>query len=136
MLKTVIISLLLIVTSLFSEKIAEHHTSGFMFSNKVELHVFDDPSLDGVSCYYTESGMKSSFGENSEIPFYCIQFNNITGILENKTDLTKDVKDTFFENMGIDRVYDKKRNSLIYFSYGKKKKLFKNAISVIQIKKF
>jgi|SaaInlStandDraft_4_1057021.scaffolds.fasta_scaffold101417_1 CreA protein len=119
---------------------AEHlhtvKTSGIMFKDSIEVHVFDDPTIGGVSCYYTMPKRSMSFEDQTNSSISCRQVGRITGELVTKSHLMKASKGLFVKSLVIDRVYDSTRHVLVYLTYTKKMygDNASNSISVVPIR--
>lgn len=97
-------------------------------NDKLATYAIDDPSVDGVSCYFTvpeKGGLTGALGfaeEVSDISLACRQVGPIK--FKEKTDQGSTVfserRSFFFKRMQIVRGCDPKRNTLVYMVYSDK----------------
>lgn len=118
--KRIIIGLMLLVGILGAEQIGSVTTSGFMFKDKLNIVVFDDPYIHGVSCYVTMPSKTMSFEDQTNSAISCRQVGDISGDIKSQRHIFTKSKSVFFKHLSMDRIYDKKRNVLVYFSYTEK----------------
>ncbi len=97
-------------------------------SDKLATYAVDDPSVEGVSCYYTvpeKGGISGALGvaeEVSDVSLACRQ----VGPVKIKDKLTQgdvmfsEKRSFFFKHMQIVRGCDAKRNTLVYMVYSDK----------------
>lgn len=121
-----------------ADKLYEVKTSGIMIKDSLEVHVMDDPTIDGITCYYTLPKRSLSFEDQTNTSISCRQVGRINGNLTSKKNVMSASKSWFFKSLKMDRIYDKKRNVLIYVTYTKKLAgdNASNSISVVPIKKY
>ena len=132
--KKIVLSLSLIVSVATAETIATIKTSGVFIKDKLEVQAFDD---GGVTCYISMPKRALSFEDQTDSSISCRQ----TGII-NKSQLVSQKsifsakKGLFVKSVHMDRIYDKKRNVLIYASYTSKLSgdNANNSVSVVVIK--
>jgi len=110
----------LIPTSLFAETIGEVETSGMLFKDTVTVEAFDDPTIEGVTCYTTvhDRGLPWSEG-SSAVSLACRQTGNIKGNLVSMRNVFSRDKNIFFKTTVVDRFWDEKRRVLVYLTYTK-----------------
>ena len=97
-------------------------------NHKIVVEAFDDPKVEGVSCFISRSrtgGIKGSLGiaeDTSDAAITCQQ----TGPVRFREDL-KDGEEVFsqrasimFKRIQVVRFQDKKRNALVYLTYSDK----------------
>lgn len=97
-------------------------------NDKLATYAIDDPSVEGVSCFFTvpeKGGIAGSLGfaeEVSDISLACRQVGPIK--FKEKTDQGSTVfserRSFFFKRMQIVRGCDAKRNTLVYMVYSDK----------------
>lgn len=126
---------LIMSSVVYAEKLYTAKTSGIMIKDTIEVHVFDDPDIGGVACYYTLPKRAMSFTDQTDSSLSCRQIGPITGHLTTKKSIVNKSKSPLFKTMVMDRVYDAKRNVLIYLTYTKKMDgdNASNSISVVPI---
>ncbi len=97
-------------------------------SDKLATFAVDDPSVEGVACYYTvpeKGGLKGAFGlaeEVSDISLACRQYGAIKfkeRVAQGDT-VFSERRSIFFKHMQIVRGCDAKRNVLVYMVYSDK----------------
>ena len=97
-------------------------------NDKLATYAIDDPSIDGVACYFTvpeKGGVAGALGfaeEVSDISLACRQVGPIK--FKEKTGqgdvLFSERRSFFFKRMQIVRGCDSKRNTLVYMVYSDK----------------
>jgi len=112
-------------------------------NHKIVIEAFDDPEIDGVSCWLSRpktGGISGSLGlaeDPSNGAIACRQIGpiNINGELENGEKVFNKRTSLVFKTMQVVRFHDKKRNTLIYLVYSDKviEGSPKNSISVVPI---
>jgi CreA protein len=105
-----------------AEVVGSVTTKGFLFKDGVEVHAFDDPTIDGVTCYVTMAKRKATSWlseEPSDSSLACRQTGPITGKLTNSDNVFSRDRNIFFKKTLVTRMYDKKRNVLVYLVYTK-----------------
>lgn len=112
---------LLIANTASAERLFSVETSGFMFKDKINVEVFDDPTIDGISCYIALPDKALSFDDQSDTSLACRQVGPIDKTaLRNENDVFSKSKGIFFKSMRVDRYWDASRNVMVYISYTKK----------------
>lgn len=119
-----------------TEKIHSAKTSGLFVKDSLEVHAFDDPDVPGVVCYYTLPKRSLSFEDQTDTSLSCRQVGPITGEIESERHIMKASKNWMFKNLRMDRVYDEKRNVIVYVTYTTKMEGDNagNSISVVPIR--
>ena len=92
---------------------------------KLATYVLDDPTIGGVSCYFTVpeiggwSGWAGFAEERSETSLACRQTGPITikAKFEQGEEIYRQRRSLFFKKMQIVRGCDAKRNVLVYLAY-------------------
>lgn len=120
-----------------AERIAKIETSGLIFKDSLEVHAFDDPYIDGVTCYVNLPKRTLSIEDQSNTSISCRKVGEISGTLKSRQKIFKQKKSWFIKSLYIDRIYDRKRNVLVYVSYTKKLSgdNASNSISVVALNK-
>lgn len=114
-------------------------------NHKIVVEAFDDPEVEGVACWLSRAktgGIKGSLGlaeDTSDAAIACRQI----GPIKIKSDLEPgEAEEVFtkrtslvFKSMQVVRLYDKKRDTLIYLVYSDKviDGSPKNSVSVVPI---
>ncbi|WP_338849326.1 CreA family protein [Massilia sp. W12] len=94
-------------------------------SHKVEVQVFDDPKVAGVSCYLSRSktgGITGALGlaeDKAEASVACRQVGEIrfNGNIPPKEEVFSERASLIFKHVRVVRMADAKRNALIYLVY-------------------
>lgn len=111
---------MLCCSNVYSEQLGKISTSGLVFKDYLEIHAFDDPNISGITCYVTAPKRSLHFVDQTDSSISCRKTGKIIGNLVSKSKIFKQKKSWFIKSMFVDRIYDKKRNVLIYISYTKK----------------
>lgn len=93
--------------------------------HKIVVEVFDDPLVQGVSCYVSRAktgGVKGAFGlaeDPSNFSVNCQQTGAITfaSPLPETQSVFKEGASLIFKHVQVVRMVDAKRNTLVYLSY-------------------
>lgn len=96
--------------------------------DEISIDVFDDPKIDGVSCYISRAnkgGIKGALGlaENtSDASIDCSQVGPISWKekLKDGEQVFKERRSMGFKKLQVVRFWDQKRNTLIYLVYSDK----------------
>lgn len=97
-------------------------------NHKVCVLAYDDPKVKGVSCYMSQAkkgGLSGTFGlaeDPAQFSLDCRQIGEITldpKLPKQEVAFTKDTS-LFFKETRVMRMYDKKRNTLIYLAISRK----------------
>ena len=101
-------------------------------NDKIVIEAFDDPGVDGVTCYLSRAksgGVSGSLGlaeDTSDASIACRQVGPIT-LSEDIQSKKRDGESVFkkrtsilFKTMQVVRFYDAKRNVLVYMTYSDK----------------
>ena len=94
-------------------------------NDKIVVEAFDDPKVDGVTCYLSRAktgGVKGGLGlaeDRSEAAIACRQVGPITirEELKDGEEVFKERTSLVFKTMQVVRFFDRKRNTLIYLVY-------------------
>ena len=94
-------------------------------NDKVVLEAFDDPKVEGVTCYLSRAktgGIKGGLGlaeDRSEASIACRQVGPISfrEPLKEGEEVFKERTSLVFKSMQVVRFFDKRRNTLIYLVY-------------------
>ncbi len=114
-------------------------------NDKIVIEAFDDPQVDGVTCYLSRAkrgGIKGGMGlaeDTSDASIACRQTGpiRITQPLKDGEFVFKQSTSLLFKTMQVVRFHDKKRDVLIYLVYSDK--LIdgspKNSVTAVPIQK-
>lgn len=120
-LKSILYTALLLVPGLAqAEPLASVKTSGLLIPDRLEVHVFDDPSIKGIACYITQPKRSLAIEDPSDSAIACRQIGPIAGQLVNANDIYSVNKNWLIKEMRVDRFWDNKRHVLVYLSYSRK----------------
>jgi CreA protein len=124
------------ISTCYAAQLAVIKTSGVVFKDKLKVLAFDDPDIKGITCYVTLPSRALSFTDQTDSAISCRQTGIIQGNIVSKSRIFKNKKGIFVKSLFVDRVYDKKRNVLIYVSYTSKMSgdNANNSVSVVTIK--
>ena len=94
-------------------------------NDKIVVEAFDDPKVDGVTCYLSRAktgGVKGGLGlaeDRAEASIACRQVGPIrfTGKLKDGEEVFKERTSLVFKTMQVVRFFDQKRNTLVYLVY-------------------
>ena len=97
-------------------------------NHQVVVEVFDDPKVEGVSCYVSRArtgGIKGSLGlaeDTSDASVACRQVGEITLLepLRQQEEVFSQRASILFKKVRIVRMADVKRNTLVYLVYSDK----------------
>ncbi len=97
-------------------------------NHKVCVQAYDDPKVKGVSCYMSQAkkgGIKGTFGlaeDPAQFSLDCRQIGEIiidSKLPEQEVAFSEDTS-LFFKETRVMRIFDKKRNTLIYLAISRK----------------
>lgn len=94
-------------------------------SHKIVVEVFDDPQVNGISCYLSRArtgGVKGALGiaeDKAEASVACRQVSDIrfNGKLPKQEDVFSERASILFKHVRVVRMVDGKRNALVYLVY-------------------
>lgn len=94
-------------------------------NDKVVLEAFDDPKVEGVTCYLSRAktgGVKGGLGlaeDRAEASIACRQVGPIRFLdkLKDGEEVFKERTSLVFKTMQVVRFFDSKRNTLVYLVY-------------------
>lgn len=97
-------------------------------NHEVCIQAFDDPKIEGVSCHISQAkkgGISGTFGlaeDPSQFSIACRQVGPIVikGALPEQEKAFSSDTSIFFKETRVTRLYDKKRNTLIYVAISRK----------------
>jgi len=129
------ITILTSSTNSSAEVLAKIKTSGMIFKDTLEVLAFDDPDITGATCFVTLPKRALSLEDQSDTSISCRKVGEITGKISSREKIFRNRKSVFFKSMYVDRIFDEKRNVLVYVSYTKKLSgdNASNSISVIPL---
>ncbi|MEZ0576000.1 protein CreA [Halodesulfovibrio aestuarii] len=116
-------------------------------NDKIVIEAFDDPDIDGVTCYLSRAkkgGVSGTLGlaeDTSDASVDCVQIGPInipSRVKAGKEDgeaVFKKRTSLLFKTMQVVRFYDAKRNVLVYLSYSDRvvEGSPKNSISTVPV---
>ena len=97
-------------------------------NHKVCVQVFDDPKVEGVACHISQArtgGLAGTFGvaeDPSQFSIACRQVGPIKikeKLPDEETAFSEDTS-LFFKETRVNRLFDKKRNTLVYVAISRK----------------
>ncbi|WP_250513632.1 CreA family protein [Caballeronia sp. INDeC2] len=109
-----------------TEEIASVNTNfRFTGSDRVSVDAYDDPLVQGVTCYVSRArtgGVKGTLGiaeDPTEASIACRQVGpiKIAQPLKQKTDVFSAGMSFIFKTLHVVRIVDTKRNTLVYLTY-------------------
>ncbi|MEO1016224.1 MAG: CreA family protein [Pseudomonadota bacterium] len=113
-------------------------------NHKIVIEAFDDPDVDGVSCFLSRAktgGIKGSLGlaeDPSDASIACRQTGPIAinGELDDGDRVFRERTSIIFKTLQVVRFYDETRNTLVYLSYSDKfiEGSPKNSISAVVVR--
>ncbi len=100
-------------------------SNGLGPNDKIVVEAFDDPKVEGVTCYLSRAktgGVKGGLGlaeDRSEASLACRQVGPIEFLapLEEGEEVFKERTSLVFKTMQVVRFFDHKRNTLVYLVY-------------------
>ncbi|KVP96511.1 hypothetical protein WJ97_11530 [Burkholderia ubonensis] len=121
------LSLAALTVMAHAEKIGDVDTEFKLIGpdHKIVVEVFDDPRVDGVSCFLSRAktgGIKGAFGlaeDKAEASVACRQVGDIRfkGSVPLKEEVFSEKSSLVFKHLRVVRMVDPKRNSLVYLAY-------------------
>ncbi|MDE2626238.1 MAG: CreA family protein [Burkholderiales bacterium] len=93
--------------------------------HKVVVDAYDDPKVDGVTCYVSRAktgGLKGAFGlaeDKAEASIACRQVGPVhfSKPLPEQEEVFSERLSMLFKKLRVVRMVDKKRNTLVYLTY-------------------
>ena len=118
----------------------------FGANDKICVYAFDDPRVPGVACHISQArtgGISGSLGlaeDPSRFSIACRQVGPITlpDKLPKEESVFSESTSMFFKNTEVVRLYDRKRNTLVYVAVSRKviEGSPMNAISTVPIQRW
>jgi CreA protein len=118
----------------------------FGANDKICVYAFDDPRVPGVACHISQArtgGISGSLGlaeDPSRFSIACRQVGPITlpDKLPKEENVFSESTSIFFKNTEVVRLYDRKRNTLVYVAISRKviEGSPMNAISTVPIQRW
>lgn len=112
-------------------------------SDRVVVEAYDDPAVDGVTCYVSRArtgGIKGTLGiaeDPTEASIACRQVGPIkfAGPLKRQADVFTERMSFIFKTLHVVRIVDEKRNALVYLTYSDRvvSGSAKNAVSAVPL---
>lgn len=116
---TILLTLLAAIAA-HAETIGAVETSGLFLKDTVSVQAFDDPTIEGVTCYTTVHKRALPWSEgSSSVSLACRKTGEIKGALEAQSNVFSRSKNIFFKTTVVDRFYDERRGVLVYLTYTK-----------------
>lgn len=122
--------LYVVATSVYAEEIGSVDTAFILIGpdHKVVVEAFDDPSVEGVSCYVSRAktgGIKGAFGVAKDPSNFSIACRQVGPIkfqkpLPRQEEVFKESASFIFKHVRVVRIVDPKRNALTYLTYSDK----------------
>lgn len=123
-------ALWLLATAAYAQEIGSVDTA-FQWlgpNHKIVVEAFDDPKVDGVTCYVSRSktgGVKGGLGlaeDTSDASLACRQTGpiNIKEKFKEGEEVFTESRSLLFKKMRVVRFLDKPRNTLVYLVYSDK----------------
>ncbi len=123
-------ALWLLATAAYAQEIGSVDTA-FQWlgpNHKIVIEAFDDPKVDGVTCYVSRSktgGVKGGLGlaeDTSDASLACRQTGpmNIKEKFKDGEEVFTESRSLLFKKMRVVRFLDKPRNTLVYLVYSDK----------------
>lgn len=109
-----------------SEEIGSVNTKFKVFgSDKIVIDAFDDPKVEGVTCYVSRAqtgGISGALGleeDTSDASIACRQIGPIKVLepLEESEEVFSERRSIIFKKLQVVRFVDQRRNALIYLTY-------------------
>ena len=94
-------------------------THGIFIRDTIEIRSFQDPTIQGVTCYITFAKRTMSLQDPTDSSIACTKTGKIVGELKDESSLITEGKNLFFKTLVVDRFYDKDAGNLVYISYTK-----------------
>jgi len=134
---TFILTLAALTTTAYAEKIGTIATSGWIIKDTLEVHAFNDTDIEGVTCYVTLPKRTLSIEDQTDTSISCRKVGKVSGDISSSARIFKNKKSWFMKSLYIDRIYDRKRNVLVYVSYTAKLSgdNANNSVSVVALNK-
>ena len=145
----IVLSLLLLAAApVHAEEVGCTSTTFRLFgaNDKICVYAFDDPQVPGVSCHISQAktgGIKGPLGlaeDPSRFSIACRQTGAITlpAKLPKEESVFSESTSIFFKNTKVVRMFDAKRNTLVYVAISKKvvEGSPMNSISTVPIRKW
>lgn len=114
-------------TAAFADEIGEVSTAFKLLgaNHKIVLEAFDDPKVEGVSCFLSRAktgGIRGSLGlaeDTSDASIACRQTGPINYLeeLEAGEEVFRQRTSILFKKVQVVRFFDPKRNTLVYLTY-------------------
>ena len=134
-----------IVSASHAEEVGSVDTKFKMLGpdHKIVIEAFDDPKIDGITCYLSRSkkgGLKGMVGlaeETSDASLACRQVGPIrlVGELKEGERVFSESRSLIFKSLQVVRFFDKKRQTYVYLAYSDRviEGSPQNAISTVPI---
>ena len=124
--KKLLLPALLLCTPVFADEIGSVNTEWKLLgSHKLVVEVYDDPKVQGVSCYVSKpqkgglGGLVGVAEEVSDVSIACRQVApiNFTEAVPKQENVFTERRSLIFKTLHIVRMVDSARNTLVYLTY-------------------
>lgn len=104
-----------------ADQIGAVDASGWLLPDQILIEAFDDPTIEGVSCYVTRYDRWNPLKEDSgSTSLSCRQTGVIKGTMEDNPDVFSSKLNIFFKTKKVARFWDANRKVLVYLAYTRK----------------
>ncbi len=117
--KNFLFLMLLSFSALAQESVGQVSAGGLVFSDTLQVLVFDDPDVAGVSCYVTYYDRSLTLNDSSVSSISCRKVGPISGNLSASSNVFHMSKSLFFKSTQVQRFYDSRRGVLVYLAYSR-----------------
>jgi CreA protein len=140
-----IIGILSLIGSVHADEIGSVDTAFQLLgpNHKIVVDAFDDPKVEGVTCYVSRSktgGIKGGLGlaeDTSDVSIACRQVGSIRfkETFKDGEEAFSERRSLLFKKLHVVRFFDKPRNTLVYLVYSDKlvEGSPKNSVSAVPI---
>ncbi len=119
LLSTILNLIIVAPSSRADQVIGNVDTHGLFIKDKLRVEQFDDPGLGGISCYITLQYRPIEIEDASDVAMSCLQVGPIVGTPSSQADIFSQKKSWFIKSLRVDRLFDAKRNTVVYLAYTK-----------------
>ena len=123
-----------------ADVIGSTESKGFMFKDTIKVMSFEDPDIDGITCYTTRYSRSLSFTDSTNSSLACRQ----TGPIDMNKPIQLVKRNIFVQKKGfifskdtiVDRFVDLNKKVIVYLSYTKSigDKNSSHSLSVVAVK--
>jgi CreA protein len=113
------------IFSIFSyagDLVGQWNLGGMFFKDQVIVKAFSDPKVKGVTCYVTSISKSLTFTDPSNTAISCVKTGKIVvskdvNLSPEGENIVSEKQSLIWKKMKIRRIYDLKRNTLLYVTY-------------------